>query len=455
MHYYIRNESDTVPNMDQTSRAGFSTVRGLPFLGSLVPMSRNALEFFTRVLREHGDRVQLRILGRTVLLLCHPRDIEHVLVRKRDEFGRSAEVFKLRPIFGTGLLASEGELWRRQRTLIQPSFQPDALAKYFSIMLATATMVTRTWKTGQTRDIHAEMLKYTRETICRVLFGERLAAAQGDVAAAVSVVFGELRSEILYLPIWRKLPWPRVRRWNRAVALLDRTIRDNIAARRASGAQHDDLLQALLNARGPEGETMSDQQIHDEILTFFLAGHETAALSLTWAAYLLALHGDTQERVIGEVRSWSHDPSMNALDYPALRWTTATVKEAMRLYPPVWSMGRRAVTDTVVDDHPVAKGTDVWICLHRLHRDERWFAEPDRFAPERWLRSHAQEPFTYLPFGVGPRICIGQRFAMAEAVIGLATILSRFRLTLAASQRAEPSAWITLRPSKPILLRLA
>jgi cytochrome P450 len=441
--------------MRQPPPAGIAHVKGLPVLGSLIPLRRDALEFFSAVLREHGDRVQFRILGRTVLLLCHPRDIESVLVRDRDAYGRSVEIRKLRPIFGDGLLASEGERWRRQRMLIQPSFQPGALARYSAIMLATLAESTRAWRAGEIRDIHGEMMKYTRETICRVLFGDEFAASRPEVAAAVSIVFGDLRSEILYLPVWRRFPLPRVRRWNRAVDLIDRAIEDAILARRASGAKRDDLLQALLAARGPAGESMTDRQIHDETLTFFLAGHETAALSLTWAAYLLALNPDVQQRLGQEVRSVAHGRDLTPEDYPKLRWTGAVVKEAMRLYPSVWSMGRVAVADTELGGSPVARGTDVWICLYRLHRDARWFPEPDRFMPERWLANHSQAPFTYLPFGVGERVCIGQRFAMMEAVFGIATLMSRFRLTLAGDQPACLSAWITLRPKNPILLRLA
>jgi cytochrome P450 len=433
----------------------FSEVDGLPLLGSILPLGRNALEFFSRLLRERGDRIKLRVLGRSVLLLCHPEDIEQVLVRDRDSFGRSAEMRKLRPIFGRGLLASEGELWSRQRTLIQPNFQPGSLARYASTMLTVVRGLTLEWRAGDTVDIHAEMMKYTRDTICRVLFGDDFATTQPGIADAVSIVFGDLRSEILYLPLWRRLPLARARRWNRAVGLLERTLRGAIAARHASAAQHDDLLAALLEARDPHGEAMSDRQIRDEILTLFLAGHETTALSLTWAADLLARHPDVQELAREEVHSIAQGRELSPEDYPKLRWTAAIIKEATRLYPPVWSLGREAIAATVLGGHPIAKGTDVWICLHRLHRDARWFPEPDRFMPQRWLQGHAPRPFTYLPFGVGARVCIGQRFAMLETVLGLASVLSRFQLTATRDAPAEPCAWITLRPKHPIRLRLA
>jgi cytochrome P450 len=431
----------------------FSEVKGLPVLGSLLPITRDALQFFTRSLEEHGDRVYLRVPGRPILLLCHPQDIEQVLVRDSQAYGRSAEILKLRSIFGRGLLASDGDLWRRQRALIQPSFQPSALAKYCSTMLSTIRDQVATWRDGDTLDIHAEMLKYTRNTICRVLFGPQFALLRSDLADAVTTIFGDLRSEVLYLPVWRRLPTERSRKWNHAVSILNAEIRRIIVDRRQRGGDDDDLLGSLIRARDPQGEPMSDQQIHDEILTFFLAGHETTALSLTWAFYLLARHDDSQQPLRDEARKMLSRADYRAEEYTGLRQIGAALKETLRLYPPVWSTGRRVTADTSLDGHSLAKGLDIWICLHRLHRDPRWYAEPHRFDPARWSQQPKQ-PFTYLPFGLGARVCIGRNFATAESVLGLAAVLDQFRIELASSDEINPSAWITLRPSRSIRLRL-
>ena len=249
------------------------------------------------------------------------------------------------------------------------------------------------------------------------------------------------------------LPSARSRAWNRAVRFLNEKIQEIIQSRRNSSTEYNDLLDALLCARDPENAGMSDQQIHDEILTFFLAGHETAALSLTWACYLLAHHPEMQQRIRDEVRFLMEGPDLTPAAYPSLSFTTAVVKEALRLYPPVWSMGREAVVDTVLDGKPISKGTDIWICLYRTHRDARWYREPDRFLPERWMEDTPPRPFTYLPFGIGPRVCIGQHFAMMEAVLGLAAILSRFGLQQCEPHLIEPNAWITLRPDQPLVLQ--
>ena len=292
-----------------------------------------------------------------------------------------------------------------------------------------------------------------RNTICRILFGEEVAAARSDLADAVTTIFGELRSEVLYLPLWRRLPTQRSQKWNRAVRILNAAIRGIILERRQTGGHDHDLLGSLIKARDSQGMVMSDQQIHDEILTFFLAGHETTALALTWAFYLLASHGDHQKLLREEAQSRLGRADDRAEDYAQLRLVGAALKETLRLYPPVWSTGRKVAVDTTLGGRSLARGLDIWICLHRLHRDPRWYADPNRFDPARWSE-HPKQPFTYLPFGLGARVCIGRNFATAESVLGLAAVLSEFRVELASKEEVKPSAWITLRPSRPIHLRI-
>jgi cytochrome P450 len=328
------------------------------------------------------------------------------------------------------------------------------MTDYASIMLSCISRLLSEWRVGDIRNIHADMMRYTRETICSVLFGDEFTSNNVEIGNAVSVVFGDLRAEILYLPIWRRLPLGRSIRWNRAVKLLNRFIRDTISARRDSGENGIDLLGSLLRARDSDGEPMSDDQLHDEIVTFFEAGHETAALSLTWAAYLLATHPEIQEQAAKEIFVVTGGGEIRAEHYPQLRFVTAVAKEALRLYPPVWSLGRKTTKDGALGSLPVPKGTDLWLCLHRLHRDPRWYCEPERFSPERWLGNQVQRRFSYAPFGIGPRVCIGQHFAMAETVLGLASMLRRFRFSVVSSVPAEINAWISLRPKERIELRL-
>jgi cytochrome P450 len=176
---------------------------------------------------------------------------------------------------------------------------------------------------------------------------------------------------------------------------------------------------------------------------------------LTWACYLLATHRNAQHRIAKEVSEATENGCLAPEHVSKLPWTTAVVKEALRLYPPIWSMGRKVSQDTFLAGQPLRRDTDVWICLYHLHRDERWFSEPDRFMPERWIEQPPPKPFTYLPFGIGPRVCIGQHFAIAEAILALASIVSRFGLTAPTGQIITPSAWITLRPKQPVMLQLS
>jgi len=422
----------------------FTPIKGSPLLGVLPQLHRDALSFFTRVLSQHGDRITFRVLGRDVLLLGHPDDFERVLITDRERYGRSREIRNLRPIFGDGLLASSGALWRRQRRLIQPRFSHDSIAAYAEVMVDCIAGRTAQWEPGQRREMHAEMMHFTRDVVCRTLFGSEPGEDVETIANAVRTVFSDLRAEILYLPLWRRLPLSRSRRWNRAVEVLNRAIRHLIADRRASRQLRPDLLGVLLSVQDEDGTTMSDQQIHDEILTMFLAGHETSALSLSWAIHLLASHPEVQQKAADEVAAVTSGRPIRAADYPRLHYLKAIVEETMRLYPSVWSLGRNVEQNTELDGNPIAKGTHVWLCIYHMHRDVRWFPEPDRFLPERWLEVAPSKRFCYLPFGAGPRMCIGQHFAMAEAVLALASILQEFRLS--DSDGGGMEAWITLRP---------
>jgi cytochrome P450 len=420
----------------------------------LLPLQRDALAFFTETFRVCGDRVRLRVLGQKVLLLSHPDDFETVLVDDRDSYGRAYEVRNLRPIFGAGLLASDGPLWHRQRRLLQPSFQRDAVRDYAATMLDCIEARRAGWRLGDTLEMHREMMHYTRDVVCRTLFGAEPSAESRAIADAVTVVFGDIRAEILYLPIWRRLPTRRARRWSRAVVTLNRAIEQMIALRRRERGSHADLLAALLDARDENGSPMSGQQIHDEILTLFLAGHETTALALSWALALLAEHPSMQQRAAAEVDALTAHRPLAPEDYPNLRLCNAIIQETLRLFPPVWSMGRRAERDTTLAGQPVERGSRVWLCIHRLHRDPRWFHEPDRFDPDRWLNGGARQKFTFLPFGAGPRLCIGVHFAMMEAVLALASLMGKLRFSATPQTRMASAAWMTLRPRHGVHLRI-
>ena len=438
----------------EAEHSSCARVRGLPFLGVLFSLQRDALGFFTRTLKRHGDRVELRVLGKKVLLLSHPDDLEAVLVNDRDSYGRSDEVRNLQPIFGNGLLTSEGEMWRKQRRLIQPKFSHATMQGYADVMLQCITAQLARWQPGDVLDMTVEMTRFTRDVVCQTLFGSEPSADAATIANAVTVVFGDLRAEILYLPLWRRFPLPRSRRWNRAVSALHQAIQNMIAERRRSGETRADLLGLLIDACDEDGSTMNDQQILDEVMTMFLAGHETSAVLLSWAVALLATHPEIQEAAAAEVHAVLHGEPLRATHLPQLRLVNAIVQETLRLYPSIWSIGRNVVRDTTLRGLPIERGTRVWLCTYALHRNPRWFPDPERFDPQRWLEGTARSRFTFLPFGAGPRMCIGQHFATTEAVLGLAAILQRFRLRATEGRMPKMEAWVTLRPRGSVRIQI-
>jgi cytochrome P450 len=321
-------------------------LRGWPLLGVAPSLHRDALGFFRQALNQHGPRVRFTCLGQRVLLLADPQDAETVLIADRESYGRSAEIHNLRPIFGEGLLTSEGERWRKQRKQIQPGFQHDRILRYADFMLSSMTARISGWDISQAIDVQPEMAGFTRDVICKAVFGEDYDIDVETVARCVSVVFGDLRSEILYLPLWRKLPLSRSRRWNWAVRELNAAVANLIVKRRKSGEDRSDLLGMLLSASNDAGETaMSDQWVHDEILTMFLAGQETSALALTWTIYMLARNLEVQEIAAAEAQRVKGNGSLQAHNYRDLPYSQAVVQEVMRLRPPVWSMGREAYLD--------------------------------------------------------------------------------------------------------------
>jgi cytochrome P450 len=432
--------------------------RGLPYLGVALSMRRSALRFFQLMQQQYGDVVSFTVLGNRVLLLSNPNDAQTVLVNDAASYGRSAEMRHLRPIFGNGLVSSEGDLWRSQRRRIQPSFNSQKLASYTTIMVDAIHERAQRWNSGQTLEIHSEMMGFSRDVVCRSLFGHQPAAQVDHIAQAITTIFGDLRSEVLYLPIWQRLPTPRSTRWRRAIKVLYQAIADIIQERRAAttsnDSDHEDMLGSLLSAQDEDGSTMTDLQIRDEVMTMFIAGHETSALSLTWAIHLLANHPAIQDQLAEEAIRVTADSPLTGAHYPQLKLTMAAVQETLRLYPPVWSLGRETIKDTTIGPYSVAKGDRIWICTNNIHRDPRWHPEPELFLPDRWLQPQPRPKLSFLPFGAGSRMCIGQNFAFIEATLALASLLRRFRFFPAGPQPVESEAWVTLRPKSGIPIRI-
>ena len=399
--------------------------------------------------RQYGDVVYIPLGRQHIYCISHPDAIRGVLVTDQNKFKKSRMLERARVLLGDGLLTSEGEHHRRQRRLVQPAFHRDRLAGYGAVMVERAALVRDQWKPGQSFDVLQEMMRLTLAIVAKTLFSTEVDSEADEIGLALTEVFSLF--EIILLPfseILEKLPLPAVRRFKRARQRLDETIYRLIAERRANPRDTGDLLSMLLLASDEEGSGgMSDEQVRDEALTLFLAGHETTADALTWTWYLLSQNPEAEaafhaelDRVLG-----GRLPSFE--DLPQLRYTESVFAEALRLYPPAWGIGRRALEDYPVGGFLVPARSVVLMSPYVVHRDPRWFPDPLAFRPERWLAEESSRPkFAYFPFGGGARVCIGERFAWMEGTLLLAAIGQRWRLRLEPGHRVETHARITLRP---------
>ena len=425
--------------------------RGSFFLGHLGELQREQLRFYATCARDFGDVVPLRLGFRRAFLVYHPDAIEQVLVTRNRDYQKSPGVRLLRSLFGDGLLLSEGDFWLRQRRLVQPAFHRQRVSAYGEVMTAYTTRRLAQWKEGTTVEINAEMMALTQAIVAKTLFDADVADETRTVGDAIQVLMEDFNvrigSLLQLLPDW--VPTPANVKARRAIRRLDAIVYRMLAERRRSTEDRGDLLSILLHAQdADDGSRMTDTQVRDEVMTLFIAGHETTAVALSWIWYLLSHHPEVDARLAEELRAVLEGRPPTAADLPRLTYAEMVVTEAMRLYPPAYALGRQAITRTEVAGHPIPARVIVIVPTWVVHRDARWFPDPDAFRPERWADGAARQlpRFAYLPFGGGPRQCIGSSFAMMEAVLLLATIAQHFRLTLLPGQAVTPTPYVTLRP---------
>jgi cytochrome P450 len=421
-------------------------------LGILPEFRRDPLDFFTRCAREYGDFVRLRFPVLTFYLISHPDAIEDVLVSRHKDVVKGWDYrYLLRSFLGDGLLTSDAALWRRQRRLAQPAFHRERIASYGETMTAYAGQMVSAWRSGEIRDLHTDLRRLTLRIVTRVLFGAEIGPEASDVGRALGVVTEravQFMRMPLPLPMW--LPTPGNLRYRAAVRRLDRVVYGIIRARRASGAEGPDLLSMLLRAQDEDGSGMSDRQLRDEVITLFLAGHETTALVLTWTFYLLSAHAGAEATLLTELDEALGHRVPTVADLPRLRYTQQVLKEAMRIFPPVWVIGRETRQDCSIGGHRLRRGAQILISQYVVHRDPRWYSDPEQFRPERWTSEMEQRlpRYAYFPFGGGPRQCIGHEFAMTEATLLLASIAGRVRVRVISEHPVAPLPSITLQPAR-------
>ena len=422
------------------------------------------IETYERVMRQHGDVVRLTIgpPGLRLELHCvfHPDGVRRVLAGPRGTYSKRNRFYKeIAESFGYGLLTAEGERWERQRRLTQPLFTRGTITTYSELMAEEAALLADRWaRNGSTVDGNAELVRLTLRVVGRAIFGDDVQEAGEVLDWAFPVlnrrIFRRGTSPLVAPESW---PTPDNRRAARARRAVDEVIDDLAERRRASGANREDLLSRLLTARDPEtGQAMEPQEVRDQALIFLLAGHETTSTALTFTYHLLGRHPDEQERVRAEVDAVLEGRAPTLADLPALECTTMAIKEAMRLYPPAYALGRMLHVDDEIGGYRIPAGSNMAVSQWATHRHPEFWPDPERFDPSRFTpeREADRHPYAYFPFGRGPRSCIGSNFAMLESVIAVAAVLQRYRITSEAETVLLDTHGITLRPAGAVPLRV-
>lgn len=426
--------------------------RGLPILGIALQVRRDPLGTLFRLARGYGDIVRLPVMGQQRILLSHPDFVQQMLLIQHSKFHKS-DITKqaVGPMLGEGLLISEGEFWRRQRRLAQPAFHRSRVNEYAPAMIHTAQQRLQQWRDGDTIEVAAEMMAIALEVAVQTLFGTALSGKAEDVGHATTFLMRYSLSRArapIRMP--RRWPTPKNRRATREFEFLDSLVYRIIDERRErqDAARRTDLLSLLMAALDVDGTQMSPKQLRDEVMTLFIAGHETTALLLAWTWYLLSENPAAESRLHAELRDALAGRAPELSDLPRMPYLHAVMKESLRLYPPAYLMARTSIAPITIGGFDFAASTTLISSQWVMHRDPRHFDDPEAFRPERWLEGLESRlpPGAYYPFGDGPRRCIGQGFALLEAALVIACVAQRFRFRLVPGHRVVPEPLITLRP---------
>lgn len=432
--------------------------KGLPFLGNASAFLRDPLGFTLQLSREHGPLVTTSLGLQTEVWINEPSLIDEVFVGHAKAWRKDSVTRQLIPLMGRGLVTSEGELWRTQRKLAAPAFVPKRITSYAQAMTECTARFASSLRDYEQRDMHADIMKVTLEIVGRTLLGVDTERDSERVAAALEEMLSYFEKRLLTAAgfLMAFVRTPALARFERAIAELD-----GIVARIIDNARKDPnadyLIARLLAARTEDGQHMSDRQARDEAMTMLLAGHETTALTITYALYALSGNPACEARLREELSQLGSTPPTPE-DLPRLPYLDAVVKEVLRLYPSVWIIGRQLTAPLIVGGYELPAGIEVLASPYSLHRNPRFFRNPEQFAPERWL-DPGQTPgrYEYIPFGVGPRSCIGSHFAKLEAALVLATLLQHVRVQVVPGYQLRLKPVITMRPKDglPVIVRRA
>jgi cytochrome P450 len=422
--------------------------KGLASIPFMVQFARDPLGFVGRRFAQYGDIYYAPSDGVPLYVIRHPDHIAQVLLHGASKWGKGHTAFdRLSAVLGQGLLTTDGEVWKRQRRMVQPAFTRKRLRGYGEAMTAETLRSMARWRDGQRIDMSREMVELTLHVVTRTLFDHVSSDETDDVASAMRS-FNAFMGRPAIAPAW--LPTPGRMKLRQALHRLDEHLETLVAAREP-GADRSDLLQSLVDAVDEEGDggRLTRKELRDQLVTLYLAGHETTSHALSWTWYLLArnraaldaLHAELDAVLGGRVPSYD--------DLAALPYCEQVILESMRLYPPAFVVARRADTDTRLGDYEVPAGSEVVVWIYHTHRDPRWYAQPEVFRPERHAPeiAAARPKLAYLPFGAGPRACIGAQFSLVEARLVLATVAQRFTFEIDPATRVVPKPGVTLAPA--------
>jgi cytochrome P450 len=419
------------------------------------------LGFTSRNFAKYGGIWKIEAGEEMQYMISEPDLIQEVIVKQADKFNKSSDYKNtekgLARFLGNGLVTSDGDFWKRQRKLVAPAFHTKRIEAYAQSMIdATQEMLER-WKGHSTLDIDDEMMRVTLQIVVKTLFNKDISAEAkriGDAMSALQELVGNNSMVESFLPIW--IPTPQRARSKKAVHDLDEIVYRLIADWRKEGVDNGDLLSMLLLTRDDDGNGMSDKQVRDEAVTLFLAGHDTTANTLNWTWYLLAQNPDVEAKLHDEIDTVLAGSIPTLADLRRLPYSEMVIKESMRLFPPAYFFGRVAIEDVQLGDFHAAKGTGIGISSYAVQRDARWWDEPEAFRPERFSPENAEHirKYSYIPFGGGPRVCIGNSFAMMEAHLLLVMIAQRYQMRLSAGQVVTPNPLLTMKPKGGLHMRL-
>jgi cytochrome P450 len=430
-------------------------------LGNLKDLRLRVLDFFSGLQEQYGDISTIRFSLRNVSYIQNPDYIQHVLQENNRNYTKSLRYEQLKYLLGNGLLTSEGEFWLRQRRMIQPAFHRHKLQLLADEMADITAKMCDSWTAefkGKAFNAAAEMMALTLEIVGKTLLNANVRSEAAHVGTALEFLLRSVnvRTRIpVLIPLW--IPLPHHLKIKNAVKTINDVLDKVFTERRKNPSDRYDLLSMLMEARYEDtGEQMNNRQLRDEVMTIFVAGHETTANALSWTLYLLALNPGELKKCRDELHAVLANRKPSFDDLQKLKYLTMVIDESLRIYPPAWIIGRKTIKPDKIGNYKIAAGHNLLISPYALHRDKRLWPEPEKFNPSRFEPEEIKKrpKFSYLPFGGGPRLCIGNNFAMMEMQIVLASILQRFDFELARNKKVEPDPLITLRPKGGMWMRI-